>query len=159
MNVDGVHRVVFRRHINHIVRALKLSSGNQHARHHQRLSVHLVVERHGPQQAERRGPHVGRRQGRFMFIPSGAVVVVVIGCDSYLARASNAPALMKTRDGKYSRAANAVISFTMSWHVLASFSFLDGDSGGFRSVCRSDSSHGTSERTLKALARLLGKKR
>jgi hypothetical protein len=53
-----------------------------------------------------------------MLIPSGTVVVVVIGSDSYLARSQLCTRADENKDGKDSRAANAAISFTMSWHVL-----------------------------------------
>ena len=122
VNVDGVHRVVFRRHINHIVRALVRSRRDLHTRHDQRLRVHLVIERHGPHQTER-VPHVGGRQHCFALIPAGTVVVVVIGGDSYLARSQQCTRADENKDGKYSRAANAAISFTMSWHVPVLFWF------------------------------------
>jgi hypothetical protein len=58
-----------------------------------------------------------------MLIPSGPVVVVVIGSDSYLTRSQQCTRGDENKDGNYSCAAKAVISFTMSWHVLASLSF------------------------------------
>jgi hypothetical protein len=96
-----------------------------------------------------------------MFIPSGAVVVGVISCDSYLARGQRCTRADENKDGKYSRAANAVISFTMSWHVLVSLSFLDRllPVAFDPFVALPIPSHGTSGRMLKALARLLGEKR
>jgi hypothetical protein len=93
-----------------------------------------------------------------MFIPSRPVVVVVIGCDCYLARSQHCTRGDENKDGKRSRAANAVISFTMSWHVLASLSFLDRllRVAFDPFVALPIPPHGTGERTLKALARLLG---
>jgi hypothetical protein len=67
-----------------------------------------------------------------MLIPSGTVVVVVIGSDSYLARSQQCTRADENKNGKDSRAANAAISFTMSWHVLVPrlvFSLVA--SGGF----------------------------
>jgi len=108
------------------VRALIISRGYQHARHNQWLRVHLVVERHGLKQTERRFPHVGRRQHRLILIPAGAIVIVVICGDRRLASSQQRARADENENSKYGSVADAATPWTISWHVLILIIVIDG---------------------------------
>src|SRR5580692_12803756 len=81
VDVDGVDGIVFRRYVDHIVRADEISGGDHHTGDDQGLRVDLIVEGYFLQEAEGRRSYIGGGQHGLSFVPSGAVVVIVVGRD------------------------------------------------------------------------------
>ena len=78
VRVERIHAVMLRGHIDHVMHAL---AGNRHARHHQRLGIHIAVHRQAEDFSEVRRGHAGRRQNRLIGVLAGARAVVVIRQD------------------------------------------------------------------------------
>ena len=75
IGVEGIDRIVFRGHENHVVRRTL----NAQLRYIQRLGIDLAVHLQVAQQAEARCSHVRRRQSRFREILTAAAQIVLIG--------------------------------------------------------------------------------
>ena len=77
VRVEGIHRIIFRRRKNHIVRL----SIDDHIRNVNRLGVHVAIERIREELAEIVHVDVRRRKNEFIRVLALARVVVVI-CQS-----------------------------------------------------------------------------
>jgi len=76
-SIEGIDGVALRRNVDDIV----LAPIDRETGHNKGLRIDLVVESDGLQQSESRFYNVALRQRRFVLIPAGAVIVVVIGRD------------------------------------------------------------------------------
>ncbi len=76
--IDGVNRVIVGGYIHDSVNSLMTTGGDIHVGHHQRLSLCLIVKRNRVQHSERRTVNGGGGEHRFLRIPAGPVIVVVI---------------------------------------------------------------------------------